>query len=116
MKIYAIRYHRKINGMSAAFEKKLQSHHWPGNIRELQHAIERAVILTSGHVIRDDAFEPHQRNFDNTLQANSFQIEDMEKQLVMKMLKKYNGSITDAAKELGITRQSLYRRMAKYGF
>ena len=116
LKIYANRYHRKINGMSAAFEKKLLSHHWPGNIRELQHAIERAVILTSGHVIRDDAFEPHQRNFDNTLQANSFQIEDMEKQLVMKMLKKYNGSITDAAKELGITRQSLYRRMAKYGF
>jgi two-component system response regulator HydG len=46
---------------------------------------------------------------------NSYQIEEMEKQLVIKMLKKYNGSITDAAKELGITRQALYRRIEKYG-
>lgn len=115
MKIYTIRYNRKITGMAAALEKKLLSHTWPGNIRELQHAIERAVILTSGSMIREDALDGSSRNMSNALTVNSFQIEEMEKQLVMKMLKKYNGSITDAAKELGITRQALYRRIEKYG-
>lgn len=115
MKIYAARYNRKITGMAATFEKKLITHNWPGNIRELQHAIERAVILTGGNVIREDAFEGHHRNAANAMTFNSYQIEEMEKQMVLKMLKKYNGSITDAAKELGITRQALYRRIEKYG-
>jgi two-component system, NtrC family, response regulator HydG len=116
MKVYASRYNRKITAMAAAFEKKLMTHTWPGNIRELQHAIERAVILTSGNVIREDAFEGQNRpSSSNAVTLNSFQIEEMEKQLVIKMLKKYNGSITDAAKELGITRQALYRRIEKYG-
>jgi DNA-binding NtrC family response regulator len=115
VKVYAGRYHRKITGMAAAFEKKLMAHNWPGNIRELQHAIERAVILTSGNMIREDAFEGHYRNAANAMTFNSYQIEEMEKQMVLKMLKKYNGSITDAAKELGITRQALYRRIEKYG-
>lgn len=116
MKIYATRYNRKITAMAAAFEKKLMVHSWPGNIRELQHAIERAVILTTGNIIREDAFESQSRSTSgNAMTLNSYQIEEMEKQLVIKMLKKYNGSITDAAKELGITRQALYRRIEKYG-
>lgn len=116
MKIYATRYNRKITAMAAAFEKKLMVHSWPGNIRELQHAIERAVILTTGNIIREDAFEGQSRSTSgNAMTLNSYQIEEMEKQLVIKMLKKYNGSITDAAKELGITRQALYRRIEKYG-
>jgi two-component system, NtrC family, response regulator HydG len=116
MKLYANRYNRKITGMAASFEKKLLTHTWPGNIRELQHAIERAVILTSGNIIREDAFEGQNRpSSGNSINLNSYQIEEMEKQLVIKMLKKYNGSITDAAKELGITRQALYRRIEKYG-
>ena len=95
---------------------KRQTHTWPGNIREIQHAIERAVILTSGNIIREDAFEGQNRtSSSSSVTLNSYQIEEMEKQLVIKMMKKYNGSITDAAKELGITRQALYRRIEKYG-
>ncbi|MBK8053197.1 MAG: sigma-54-dependent Fis family transcriptional regulator [Saprospiraceae bacterium] len=116
VRIYAARYNRKITGMAAAFEKKLLTHTWPGNVRELQHAIERAVILTTGNIIREDAFEGQTRtSSSSSVMLNSYQIEEMEKQLVIKMLKKYNGSITDAAKELGITRQALYRRIEKYG-
>jgi DNA-binding NtrC family response regulator len=115
VKVYATRYNRKITSVSLGFEKKLMSHTWPGNIRELQHAIERAVILTNGNTIKEDAFEGQNRSIDaSSIALNSFQIEDMEKQLVIKMLKKYNGNITDAAKELGITRQALYRRIEKY--
>jgi two-component system, NtrC family, response regulator HydG len=116
MKIYTAQYNRKITGMAAGFEKKLMAHSWPGNIRELQHAIERAVILTTGNIIREDAFDSQNRGADtSSIALKSYQIEEMEKQLVIKMLKKYNGSITDTAKELGITRQALYRRIEKYG-
>ncbi|CAG0905612.1 unnamed protein product, partial [Darwinula stevensoni] len=79
--------------MAAAFEKKLLTHTWPGNIREIQHAIERAVILTSGNIIREDAFEGQNRtSSSSSVTLNSYQIEEMEKQLVIKMMKKYNGN------------------------
>jgi len=109
------KYHRKITGMAAGFEKKLMAYSWPGNIRELQHVMERAVILSTGNLIREDAFDGSPRSMQTSVSLNSFQIEEMEKQLVLKMMKKYNGNITDASRELGITRQALYRRIAKYG-
>jgi two-component system response regulator HydG len=115
LKIYVAKYNRKISGMAAGFEKTLLAYSWPGNIRELQHAMERAVILSTGSIIREDAFDGSSRPSSNAVSVNSFQLEEMEKQLVLKILKKYNGSITDAAKELGITRQALYRRIEKYG-
>jgi len=115
MQIFMAKYQRKLTGMASGFEKKLMAYSWPGNIRELQHAMERAVILSTGNMIREDAFEGSPRSMQTSVPLNSFQIEEMEKQLVQKMLKKYNGNITDAAKELGITRQALYRRIAKYG-
>ncbi len=115
MKLYMSKYNRKLTGMASGFEKKLMAYSWPGNIRELQHAMERAVILSTGNMIREDAFDGSSRSSSTTVSLNSFQIEEMEKQLVIKMLKKYNGNITEAAKELGITRQALYRRIEKYG-
>ncbi len=114
-KLFNSKYNRKLTGMASAFEKKLLVYHWPGNIRELQHVIERAVILSTGTLIREDAFESSSNTQTYDVQHTTFQLEEMEKQLVIKMLKKYNGNITDAAKELGITRQALYRRIEKYG-
>ena len=115
MKKYRTRYNRKLTGMASGFEKKLMAYSWPGNIRELQHAMERAVILSTGNMIREDAFEGTSRSTSSFIAMNSFQIEEMEKQLVMKILKKYSGNITEAARDLGITRQALYRRIEKYG-
>ena len=115
MQIFMAKYHRKITGMAAGFKKKLMAYSWPGNIRELQHVMERAVILSTGNLIREDAFDGSPRSMQTSVSLNSFQIEEMEKQLVLKMMKKYNGNITDASRELGITRQALYRRIAKYG-
>lgn len=112
---YAQKYNRKLSGISSGFGKKLMAYQWPGNIRELQHVIERAVILSSGNAIKEDAFVGNQRPTLSTVTMSSFQIEEMEKQMVVKVLKKYNGNITEAAKELGITRQALYRRIEKYG-
>jgi two-component system, NtrC family, response regulator HydG len=115
LRVYSEKYRRNISGMSAGFEKKLLAHPWPGNVRELQHVIERAVILSSSLVLREDGFEASPMRTADALALQSFQIEEMEKQLVLKMLNKHHGNITEAAKELGISRQALYRRIEKYG-
>jgi len=97
---------------------RLNKHNWPGNIRELQHAIERAVILSNSSVLQPDDFNFNvSTNKENEQQLNleQFNLEEVEKILIRKVLKKYNGNITQAAGELGLTRSSLYRRLEKYG-
>jgi DNA-binding NtrC family response regulator len=90
----------------------LSSYAWPGNIRELQHAVERAVILSNGSVLhgRDlipDSSHEHSSGRVTTLEEN-------EKKFIEEMLRKHEGNVTKTAKELGITRTALYRRLNKY--
>jgi two-component system, NtrC family, response regulator HydG len=114
LKQYRQQYKRTVTSMSAPLIKQLQRYGWPGNIRELQHAMERAVILTQNQTLQPDDFF-----FDSQSEAgafaDTFQIEEMEKNMVVKSLKKFNGNITEAAKELGLSRAALYRRLEKYG-
>ncbi|TAE96333.1 MAG: sigma-54-dependent Fis family transcriptional regulator [Runella slithyformis] len=114
LKQYRQQYKRPITSMSAVLVKQLQRYDWPGNIRELQHAVERAVILAKGSMLQPEDFffdkQPDAGAF-----ADTFQIEEMEKNMVLKSLKKFNGNITEAAKELGLSRAALYRRLEKYG-
>ncbi len=115
LKLYRKKYNRPVNAISAALGKQLQRYHWAGNVRELQHAVERAVILSQGNTLQpeDFFFETRQEtapSFDQT-----YQLEEVEKMLIIKTLKKYNGNITDAAREMGLTRQALYRRVEKFG-
>jgi len=115
LKVYRKKYNRPVNAISAALGKQLQRYHWAGNVRELQHAVERAVILSQGNALQpeDFFFETRQEtapSFDQT-----YQLEEVEKMLIIKTLKKFNGNITEAAREMGLTRQALYRRVEKYG-
>ncbi|AFK03707.1 two component, sigma54 specific, transcriptional regulator, Fis family [Emticicia oligotrophica DSM 17448] len=115
LKIYRKKYNRPVNSISANLAKQLQRYHWAGNVRELQHAVERAVILSQGAALQpeDFFFEARQEtapSFDQT-----YQLEEVEKMLIIKTLKKFNGNITEAAREMGLTRQALYRRVEKYG-
>ena len=114
LEIYAKKYNRKIKGISAALQKKLLAYNWPGNVRELQHVIERAVIVTQSSSLSEDDFVIRKsQSTDNTL-VETYYLEDLEKQLIIKTLKKHNGNITDASKEMGISRQALYRRIEKF--
>jgi len=91
---------------------------WPGNVRELQHAIERAIIMSTGHVLNpeDFFFSSSGKDKDKSgIHLEDFHLEEVEKILIRKVLQKYNGNITQAANELGLTRSSLYRRLEKYG-
>lgn len=114
LKQYSKKYNRPVTDISSALIKKMQQYNWPGNIRELQHAIERAVILSQEKtLLPDDLFLKSSGGQPTT--ATGFDLEDMEKTLIVKALKRFNGNITDAARELGLSRAALYRRMEKYG-
>ena len=114
LKIYAAKYNRKIKGISAGLARKLMTYKWPGNIRELQHVIERAVIVTQQSSLQEEDFVIRQSAATEGLATEIFQLEEFEKQLIIRTLKKMNGNITDAAKEMGISRQALYRRIEKF--
>ncbi|MEM8895044.1 MAG: sigma-54 dependent transcriptional regulator [Bacteroidota bacterium] len=113
---FADKYNKPIRSLSNSLIKRMQKYAWPGNIRELQHAMERAVIMSRNHVLDiEDFFNDGQRDKEDHLNMDAFNIEDMERILIRKAIQKHNGNITKAANELGLTRSSLYRRMEKYG-
>ena len=96
----------------------MNKHPWPGNIRELQHALERAIILSNSTVLQPEDFNlmaSNSKETEHQLSLDQYNLEEVEKLLIRKVLKKYNGNITQAASELGLTRSSLYRRLEKYG-
>ncbi len=114
--VYCKKYKMQKKRLNASTLKRLQSHHWPGNIRELQHAVERAVIMGENQVL-----EPHDfflSDSDDKQEAEvlptNMNLEETEKMLIRKVVDKHGGNISRAAKELGLTRASLYRRMEKY--
>ncbi|MFA5418824.1 MAG: sigma-54 dependent transcriptional regulator [Bacteroidales bacterium] len=104
--------------INAGTLKRLQIHDWPGNIRELQHAVERAVILSENTILEPYDFfvsENDDRPQTDNFNADNLNLEEVERVLVRKVVDKHGGNISRAAKELGLTRASLYRRIEKYG-
>jgi DNA-binding NtrC family response regulator len=114
LKQFRHQYKRSVTSLSASLIKQLQRYNWPGNVRELRSAVERAVILTQENILQPEDF--FKNTHTETAQfTETFQLEDMEKNLIVKAMKKHNGNITEIARELGLSRQALYRRMEKYG-
>jgi DNA-binding NtrC family response regulator len=115
-KIYAKKYKKNIKGLSQRAAQKLAAYHWPGNIRELQHAIERAIILSDSDKLdnRDFLFSPIEQIQDG-LTLETYNLEKAEEQLIRAVLKKCRGNISIAAKDLGVSRAALYRRLEKFG-
>lgn len=113
---YCKKYKIPLKRINAGTLKRLQLHNWPGNIRELQHAVERAIIMSEGNMLEpEDFFMNEQRKgLEDDLPEN-MNLEDTEKMLIRKVVDKHGGNISRAAKELGLTRASLYRRIEKYG-
>jgi len=116
VKMYCQKYRKNVKSISPNALKRLEKYRWPGNIRELQHAIERVVIMCDNEVLNpDDFFFLMSGPQDNNIQTDNFNLEDIEKSIIQKAINKYQGNISKAAKELGLTRASLYRRLEKHG-
>lgn len=116
MKTYCNKYRKQIKKMAASTLKKLQKYSWPGNIRELQHAIERAVIMSEGSVLNpDDFFFLSDKADAKKDMSDNYNLDEVEKVVIQRAINKHSGNISKAAKELGLTRASLYRRLEKHG-
>ena len=117
LKIYCKKYNIENKRVNASTMKRLEKHSWPGNIRELQHAVERAVIMSESKVLEPSDFFLSQSEDKDTddFRPISMNLEETEKMLIRKVVEKHGGNISKAAKELGLTRASLYRRLEKYG-
>ncbi len=103
-----------------AFSKEaiiaLKSYPWPGNIRELEHAIEKAVILAEGVIVKvDDLFLKKLPNMNPTVPDSPVSFDDYEKDIIRKSLLRNMGNLASASRELGISRQTIYNKMKKYG-
>jgi len=115
LKNYAKKYNKEITSISEGAIKKLELYPWPGNIRELQHALERAVILSESKILYpEDFLLSIKGQGDDQANFETYNLEDVEKSVIQRVIRKHHGNITIAAKELGLTRTSLYRRMEKY--
>ena len=114
--IFAKKYQKSITAVSAPALKKLERYRWPGNIRELIHTLERAVILAESQILQpaDFLFPDTEKKVEGVVFDN-YNLENVEKTVIRKALKKHAGNVSHAAKDLGLTRTSLYRRMEKYG-
>ena len=89
---------------------------WPGNVRELQHAIERAVIMTENDKLdQEDFFFLTASTQEMPAAADNYNLDEIEKNVIHRAIEKHSGNISKAAKELGLTRASLYRRLEKHG-
>ena len=113
--LYAKKYNRPVASLSTAVIKQIQKHQWPGNVRELQHAIERAVILSQTDTLQPEDFKGLRFTTESSNLVETLQLEEMEVLLIKKAMQKHNGNISETARELGLTRASLYRRLEKYG-
>lgn len=114
LQVYREKYHKGELTISSGAIKALLSHHWPGNVRELQHCMERAVIMADGKLIDTQHLSLNQAG--SGAPATAFQtLEEMEKQMIAATLEKEGGKIKVVAEKLGITRQTLYNKIRKYG-
>ena len=116
-KMYAAKYRKNINGVADATLSKLRKYSWPGNIRELQHAIERAIIMSDHHLLLPDDFFFLSQKPESavTPETETYNLDELEKTVIRKVMDTHAGNISKAAKVLGITRASLYRRLEKHG-
>ena len=116
MEAYSKKYNKPVRDLSKSAISKMNQYPFPGNVRELQYTMERAVIMSEGETIdgSDILFSPLESSAHLNLEPDDFRLSSVEKTTILKVIQKHNGNITNAAKELGLTRTALYRRLDKY--
>jgi len=111
---FSKRYNKQLE-LSPALIHTLKQYSWPGNIRELQHAVERAVILCKDTILTNADFQLVSTAQHEDLASKTFNLSDIERDAIRQALKKCNGNLTRASEELGIGRTTLYRKIDEYG-
>jgi DNA-binding NtrC family response regulator len=117
LKRHAQRYGKQIGGFDGPGMQAMLDHIWPGNIRELDHAIERAVLLAQGDTVRagDLALRAGTPTSNAASRFEELTLEEAERLLIQKALTRFDGNVSQAAKALGLSRSALYRRLSTHG-
>lgn len=115
LKRFAAKYNKNINRITKAAADKLTQYSWKGNIRELQHTVEKAVILSDKECLDvDDFLLSCVHKNENIVDLEDASLEDVEKKMIKLVIDKHRGNLSLVAKQLGITRQTLYNKLKKY--
>lgn len=115
LKRYATKYNKTCAGFNDAALEKLMSHNWSGNIRELQHTVEKAVIMADSDLITADELLISRREGNAGTQAIApSTLEEMERSMIANALQRHGGNLSAVAAQLGVTRQTLYNKIKKY--
>ena len=114
--VYSQKYNFPAKRFSAPLMEKLAAYAWPGNVRALRHAVERAVILSEGPLLTeaDFPFADSGKDMDEPA-SDASRLDDVEQAAIARALDRHGNNVSRAAQALGLTRASLYRRMEKYG-
>jgi DNA-binding NtrC family response regulator len=116
VKLYSKKYFKPDMLLHTSAIHKLCQYHFPGNVRELQYVIERAVIMSEDEGIqeKDLIFSALENQVQEAAELSDFRLSTVERNAIQRVIEKHSGNITKAAKELGLTRTALYRRLSKY--
>lgn len=117
LSIYSKKYRKSTKVISEEAISVLKKYNWPGNIRELQHAIERALIMSDSEELKasDFFFLKGGKSSSSDVLSDNLNLDEVEKNAIKKAISIHDGNISKAADELGLTRASLYRRLEKHG-
>lgn len=111
---YAAKYNKNIFRIEESAAAKLKEYRWNGNIRELQHTVEKAVILSSREALSASDFLLASPSAEPVIKTKDTTLEEMEKQMIKSAVRKHGGNLSLVAQQLGITRQTLYNKLKKY--
>jgi DNA-binding NtrC family response regulator len=114
LRLYAQRYRKTLRGFDESALAAMRAYGWPGNVRELDHVVQRAVLLARADEVKaaDLGLQPAREAGERRLEEMS--LEEVERLLIQKALKRFGGNVSQAAEVLGLSRSALYRRMQKY--
>ncbi len=112
--VHARRYRKSLQGFDAGAMQALLENPWQGNVRELNHVIERAVLMAQDHLVRPGDLALRSGSHAPT-RLEDMSLEEVEAFLIKKALARYNGNVSHAASALGLSRSALYRRLQRYG-
>lgn len=114
LKKYSSKYNKPNLKINQQAQDKLLKYTWPGNIRELQHTVEKAVILSENNVLKPEDFFMRPILSGKNV-STELTLEEMEKRMINLAIEKNGGNLSAAADQLGITRQTLYNKIKKIG-
>ncbi|HEY6249461.1 MAG TPA: sigma-54 dependent transcriptional regulator [Candidatus Angelobacter sp.] len=112
---YAAKYNKHVDGFSPEALQKLTEYSWPGNVREVEHTIERSVIMCRENMIQVHHLGLHNSTHVLAPDLSEMSLEEVEELLISKALARFSGNVSQAAEVLGLSRGTFYRRMEKYG-